>query len=250
MRVREAARQNILIGPALGRCEGPCPVEGRLKRPGGVRNLSPFALCSPSHMPDPSRLRPATLTDQGALGRVAYLTGFFDGSAERSFPDPALLADLWVRPSLEETGLAGLVAEVGGQGVGYVLGAPDQRVDTRAPGRRPAPGPSPVAGKPVHPVPGRWRIPAAGAALSLTTRAVRRLPAHLHLNLLPAARGSGLGRRLEGHLHALKAAGVPGVQLSTTRENVAALMLISPLRLRGGSGPRHAVVDPVVGPSS
>lgn len=51
-------------------------------------------------------------------------------------------------------------------------------------------------------------------------------PAHLHLNLLPAARGSGLGRRLlEAHLHALEAAGVPGVQLSTTRENTAALIL-------------------------
>lgn len=53
-------------------------------------------------------------------------------------------------------------------------------------------------------------------------------PAHLHLNLLPAARGPGLGlgrRRLEAHLRALEAAGVPGVQLSTTRENAAALIL-------------------------
>ncbi|WP_264778842.1 hypothetical protein [Deinococcus aetherius] len=59
---------------------------------------------------------------------MAYLTGVFGGSAERSFPDPALFADLWVRPSLEGAGSTGLVAEVGGQVVGYVLGAAEQSV--------------------------------------------------------------------------------------------------------------------------
>jgi GNAT superfamily N-acetyltransferase len=44
-----------------------------------------------------------------------------------------------------------------------------------------------------------------------------RFPAHLHLNLLPAARGRGLGLALmRAYLGRLEAAGVPGVQLSTT----------------------------------
>ncbi|WP_216326174.1 GNAT family N-acetyltransferase [Deinococcus aestuarii] len=178
-------------------------------------------------MPDLPRLRPATPTDQAAVGRVAYLTGFFGESAERYFPDPALFADLWVRPYLEETGPASLVAEVGGQVVGYVLGASAPNVYRRALRT--------VVLRRVLPrwLGGRYTRPLAAGPYLL--RALRFpsphapwdvYPAHLHLNLLPAARGSGLGRRLlEAHLRALEAAGVPGVQLSTTRENAAALIL-------------------------
>lgn len=51
-------------------------------------------------------------------------------------------------------------------------------------------------------------------------------PAHLHLNLLPQARGLHLGQRLlAAHLITLAGAGVAGVQLSTTTENAAALGL-------------------------
>lgn len=178
-------------------------------------------------MPDLPRLRPATLTDQAAVGHVAYLTGFFGESAERSFPDPALFADLWVRPYLEEPGPASLVAEVSGQVVGYVLGAPAPAAYGRA-----------LRAVVLRRVLPRWlggQYPRPLAAGPYLLRALRFpsphapwdvYPAHLHLNLLAAARGSGLGRRLlEAHLAALKAAGVSGVQLSTTRENAVALSL-------------------------
>ena len=51
-------------------------------------------------------------------------------------------------------------------------------------------------------------------------------PAHLHLNLLSGARGLGLGHGLlQSFLDRLQELGIPGVQLSTTDENVAALGL-------------------------
>lgn len=51
-------------------------------------------------------------------------------------------------------------------------------------------------------------------------------PAHLHRNLLPQARGLGLGGRLlDSYLGVLRLGGVCGVQLSTTLENRSALAL-------------------------
>ena len=45
-------------------------------------------------------------------------------------------------------------------------------------------------------------------------------PAHLHINLLPEAQGSGWGRRLiETELAALRAAGIKGVQLGVSPSN-------------------------------
>ncbi len=51
-------------------------------------------------------------------------------------------------------------------------------------------------------------------------------PAHLHINLLPAWRGKGLGRKLmECYLRQLRESGVIGVHLTTTSFNKAACRL-------------------------
>jgi GNAT superfamily N-acetyltransferase len=51
-----------------------------------------------------------------------------------------------------------------------------------------------------------------------------RWPAHLHINLLPAARGTGLGRRLmESWLEQLRQAGSAGCHLGTILENTRAV---------------------------
>jgi len=63
----------------------------------------------------------------------------------------------------------------------------------------------------------RYALPHADAA---------RYPAHLHLNLLPEARGHHLGEQLLlTYLDELRRRGACGVQLSTTEENVAAVHL-------------------------
>lgn len=181
-------------------------------------------------LPDGITLRPAHQEDEARLGEIAFLTGFFGDSAARYFPDARLYGDLWVRPYLRGGGAASFVVEGpdgegGRQVMGYVLGAADQGVYTRALLRviflRMIP----------HLFTGRYRQPWKAApyliraALFASPHADWAVfPAHLHLNLLPGVRGLGLSRPLlEANLAALTALGVRGVQLTTTLENVAAL---------------------------
>ena len=63
------------------------------------------------------------------------------------------------------------------------------------------------------------RYPSKGAP-------AREYPGHLHLNVLSSAQGLGAGSALLGtYLTWLSRRGAPGVQLSTTRENAAAVRL-------------------------
>lgn len=170
-------------------------------------------------------IREATPADENGIGEVAYLTGFFGESAERYFPDQQLFVDLWVHPYFAGGGRVAFVVEQGDKIVGYILGAPDQAVYSRAVLRI-------VFGRVLpNAVLGRYR-----QQLKIIFYFIRTLlfpsphadwnlfPAHLHLNLLPEARGFGLSGPLLGRFLArLQELGVRGVQLSTTLENTVAL---------------------------
>lgn len=171
-----------------------------------------------------AQVGPARPEDRDAIGAVAFATAFFGEPAPPFFPDVALFTQLWVAPYLD-AGWA-WIARHEGRVVGYCIGA-----DRPEPLRRAA-----VARLPrvvVDTVRGRY--PGWGAALRLAWRAVRypppraptrRYPAHLHLNVLSEARGSGIGRRLlRACLDDVRQRGVPGIQLSTTVRNRAALGL-------------------------
>ncbi len=68
-----------------------------------------------------------------------------------------------------------------------------------------------------------------------------RFPAHLHINLLPEARGRGAGRMLmEAFCGALQSAGVPGVFLETSCENERAVAFFEAM----GFEPLHAAPSP------
>lgn len=171
-------------------------------------------------------VRPASFLDQPAVRAVAYQTGYFGAPAGPFFPDERLFGDLWVSPYFV-MGEAGFVAERAGELLGYITGATDQRAYTRALwavvlGRI---APRVLTGRYAHPLTClRYLLrlqfnPAPHADYG-------RYPAHLHVNLRPESRGLGVGGRLLGaHLDDLRARGVPGVQLSTTVENRAALAL-------------------------
>ncbi|GHF47041.1 N-acetyltransferase [Deinococcus metalli] len=158
------------------------------------------------------------------MARVACSTGFFGRSAAVYFPDSALFGALWVGPYLHGAGAGCFVAERDGEVVGYILGAPDharyQRALTAVVARHlstTVPTRATVRSVPYLLRAARYPSPHADW---------RAFPAHLHLNLLPAARGTGVGGRLlDAHLTALGGLGVPGVQLSTTTENDVALRL-------------------------
>ena len=173
-----------------------------------------------------AHVRPARPSDRDAVGEVSFATGYFGRSAGRFFPDRNLFADLWIAPYFDGYGCCSFVAEDGGEVVGYIVGSCDTRAYQRHMARRSLR------------LVGRWlrgRYSALGQSVRFLLRSARypgpsapwrTYPAHLHVNLLPVARGQGLGRALlEAFLTCLEARGVRGVQLSTTVENEAALGL-------------------------
>ncbi|ADV66722.1 GNAT family N-acetyltransferase [Deinococcus maricopensis] len=169
-------------------------------------------------------VRPADWPD---VARIAYATGFFGASARRYFPDEALFGALWVGPyALAGADALGFVAEWRGRTVGYILGTTTFSA-YRAGFRALAPQLAMGAARGAYPqlagcVPyltraGRFALPHAPEAA---------FPAHLHLNLSEDARGLGAGGALlDAYLDALRARAVPGVQLSTTARNEAAVAL-------------------------
>ncbi len=187
-------------------------------------------------------LRPMRASDFAEVSKIAYQTGFFGDSAQIFFADRALFGDLWLEPYLRRTGLArgavGFVAtrvqnyadspdspehpEI----LGYIVGMTSQNSYQIALSREVLR----VLIKLVHGQYPQWR-----GGVRYLARAGRylgphlddyRFAAHLHVNLLPTARGLGVGGKLlDLYLTTLRTVGVVGVQLSTTFENQAAVAL-------------------------
>ncbi|UCH24884.1 MAG: GNAT family N-acetyltransferase [Trueperaceae bacterium] len=171
-------------------------------------------------------MRPTEEADEGAINTIAFLTGFFGDSAEIFFPDRQLFVDLWVKPYLKGFGCCNHVASEYGHVKGYILGACDTAAYQRYFLRESL---DILRGLFSNRYP-RWRL-----CLPYLWRLVRfgsrfapsdLYPAHLHINLLPEVRGRGIGSALLArYLDCLGTFGVPGVQLTTTHENRAALKL-------------------------
>lgn len=171
-------------------------------------------------------IREARMEDLEALGRIAYQTGFFGASAAAFFPSEQLFSDLWVRPYLCGAGASNFVAEVDRRPIGYILGTRDLRA---------------YQGWMLRHAPEfLWRALSGKYSRFLgSLRYLLRLalypsklapfdqfPAQLHINLLPESRGLGLGGQLmQAYLDCLGSKNVAGVQLSTTKENAAAVGL-------------------------
>lgn len=176
--------------------------------------------------PGRATIRPLTPADGADLGRIAYDTAFFGESASRFFPSRKLFRELWTDPYLGAVGCCGFVAELDGEPVGYIVGTCDlpayQRHMT-----------SLVPGMVWQALRGKYRDSRRSLRylwrllrMSGTPASTTEFPAQLHMNLLPQARGAGAGSLLLGtYLDCLKQRGVPGVQLSTTSLNRAALHL-------------------------
>lgn len=183
-------------------------------------------------MSGPALIRPFQPGDRAALASIAYQTGFFGRSARVYFPARRLFEVLWMgayfhcrgQPGAAQS-VVGYVAEAGGEVVGYVVGSTSHAAYQCGLLRALR---SDLWGA-------LWPPGDVARSLPYLLRAARfaaphaswqAYPAHLHINLLPAARGQKLGERLlEAYLARLQALGVPGVQLSTTAENRAALAL-------------------------
>lgn len=194
-------------------------------------------------------LRPVQPGDAAALAHVAYETAFFGASAERFFPCRPLFAALWVAPYFQAgSGSVGFVALRGEEVLGYILGSVD-------PGRYALALTAQVPG-----LLGQWlrgQLPGVWPSVAYLLRSALyrvphppadRYPAHLHLNLLASARGLGAGGALlDAFLAELRARRVPGVQLSTTRRNVAAVELYTRRGFREWAARRTRLWTPWTG---
>jgi len=170
-------------------------------------------------------IRPATLADQERLYEVVVQTGMAGEDATPLYQDPKMLGYIYTAPYVVVAPELVFVAEVGGQVAGYVCGVVDSRAyeaqleETWWPTLRrqyPAPDVDQQAAWSEdekradwihHPVP----TPAY---------VVDPYPAHMHMNLMPEARGGGLGRKLfDTWLAAAKALGAGSVHIGADLKN-------------------------------
>lgn len=172
---------------------------------------------------------PAAIHDMPALYRICLQTAMNGNDASEYFTDPDLVGHVFAGPYLVGDGAFGFVA-VDDDGVaGYILGAADTvRFDDWAERRwwpalrkrypdRPADDTPPAEGapEPADRLVAQIHRPAAAEA-----DIVCDYPAHLHIDLLPRAQGTGAGRRLiDAFVDELAGRGVPGVHLGVSTAN-------------------------------
>lgn len=181
---------------------------------------------------DGAVIRPYEARDRAAVRDVCYRTGFMGEPVAWLWRDAESFSDMFSGYYTDEEPDSAFVVEVDGVVSGYLLGCVDSSR---------AWNPVAVAGR--HIVrralvlrPGTagfiWRS-IADVARDTATRRVDprklefsdpRYPAHLHIDLLPVARGAGAGRRLVATwLDSLRARSVPGCHLGTFAENTGAI---------------------------
>jgi len=150
--------------------------------------------------------------DTAAVLDICVRTGDAGRDATGLHPDARALTDRYAAPYLALEPEWAFVAEADGEVVGYLVGTPD----TPAFAERFAGWPSSLtaAERAAH-------VAALGSAIAADE--TQAYPAHLHIDLLPAAQGRGAGRLLvETFAAKLADAGVPGIHLVVDPANAGA----------------------------
>jgi len=198
--------------------------------------------CSECHDEGMLHLRSVRPGDETALSRICLLTADHGGDATGLFSDDDIWGAVFVLPYAERhPEFAFVVADEAERPVGYVVAAPDTeafeewfgthwwpRFAARWP--RPAPDDDSPQARTL-----RYAYARGAGSEPLAVS----FPAHLHIDLLPAAQGQGWGRRLVQRLSAeLRDAGVMGLHLVASADNTGALAFYDRLGLdRLASGP-------------
>lgn len=198
----------------------------------------------------PVAIRAYEPRDRDAVRAICVATGFMGEPATWMWRDEPSFADTFSGYYTDLEPTSALVADLDGEVVGYLLGCRDSRRATN---------PAVVVGR--HVIrrgiavrPGTagilWRS-LGDVIVDLARRRVHardlvfddpRWPAHLHINLLPVARGHGVGARLvRCWLDQLRDDGVPGCHLQTMVENTGAVAFFEAMGFR-----RHG--EPVLAP--
>jgi ribosomal protein S18 acetylase RimI-like enzyme len=167
-----------------------------------------------------STVRPYREPDRAALYEICVRTGDRGDDISGQLHDPLLLPDVFVGPYVTLEPELAFVLTADERPVGYILGTADTEAFVAAYREqwlpqvaRPAQAPSDEELAALLHSPEWMSRPELAADF----------PAHLHIDLLPQARGKGHGRALmEAFRGALRAAGAPGVHLATSASNDSA----------------------------
>ncbi len=199
-------------------------------------------------------MRPYLATDRERVRFVCFQTGFLGQPIAWQWRDSASFADMFSGYYTDEEPESASVVEVDGVVAGYLLGC----VDTRR-----AWAPEAVAARHVlrrgllvragtagvlwravaDEVPERARHllrgrNGSGPGRNAPEVDLARWPAHLHIDLLPEARGQGAGRLLiDGWLDRLRGDGVAGCHLHTFAENSSAIAFFASVGFEQLGGP-------------
>jgi len=172
-------------------------------------------------------IRPYRAKDRAALRRIVFETGYMGDPVDWLWRDPETFADLISRYYTDQEPESIFIADREGEVVGFLTGCTDS---DRTRGQ---------AEKQVRRVMLRGGLLRPGIA-SFLWRAIAdvarerdvpsemlgdpRWPAHLHINLLPKARGKGAGGALiRAWRERLREQGVGGLHLGTFAENSNAI---------------------------
>jgi ribosomal protein S18 acetylase RimI-like enzyme len=172
-------------------------------------------------------VRPYRPSDRERVREIAVATGFMGEPADWYWRDAESFAEIWTAWYTEREPESSFVAEEDHEVTGYLLGCLDSAL---APSPRSAvlaqllrralllrPG---TAGFFWRAIADSLRDPRLPSGELLDPR----WPSHLHINLLPQARGRGAGRALmEAWLARLRRLGSPGCHLGTLAENTRAI---------------------------
>jgi ribosomal protein S18 acetylase RimI-like enzyme len=173
--------------------------------------------------------------DREAIQDICYLTGYMGDSAERFWRHKQSFVELWTSYYINQEPASIYIATRNNVVVGYLTGCVDTSSATKSKdilkflikhGLLFRPG---TAGF-------FWRgmLDSMKDRNSATDEFIdERWPSHLHINLLPIARGSGLGRGLmERWLDQLRRSGSRGCHLGTLVENTGAVSFFERMGFR------------------
>ena len=171
-------------------------------------------------------IRPFLVGDEGRLAEICVRTGDAGADASGQYSSDSLLPDLFVLPYVTRHPDFAFVVD-GPNGVaGYIVAAPDTDAfyewfrQEWWPSRRTRYADATGA---LDPRDAHFVAHADGLRAGAEEHAAR-YPAHLHIDLLPEAQGSGLGRSLIRILaEKLRASGVTGLYLIASSANTGAV---------------------------
>lgn len=170
-------------------------------------------------------VRQARLNDENALAEICLKTAASGEDATALYSRADLPGLVWAVPYLHASITHCVVAEMDGEVVGYMVTTPDsfafqkwletvwhKEFETRLAGFAPRTEADKNA------------LRAANEHRTHVPDYAKTFPAHLHINLLPLAQGTGLGRRLmEAASAKLISEGVAGLHLGVAEKNTKAI---------------------------